>query len=117
MIGDVPGEGGPCTSEDSGQAASKSAPKTSQHSSSYKPFGLVYSKTTQITAMNNDHVSDNEEVAGNASIHDVSDLSNDFGGTFMLDEELELEQKALKKNGPAKRYCIFYEDQGSHFTI
>jgi len=29
---------------------------------------------------------------------DVQDLSNDFGNTFMLDEEIELEQKMLKKS-------------------
>lgn len=66
--------------------------------------------------MNSDRVRDKEEVAGNASIHDVNDLSDDFAGTFMLDEELELEQKALTKNGPTKRYCIFYKDQDSYFT-
>ncbi|KAG4382241.1 hypothetical protein JHK82_038760 [Glycine max] len=44
-------------------------------------------------------VFDNNE-AGNMDVlteMDVRDLSNDFGNTFMLDEEIELEQKMLRK--------------------
>ncbi|XP_050235996.1 la-related protein 1A isoform X2 [Mercurialis annua] len=33
------------------------------------------------------------------TVHDVGDLSNDFGNTFMLDEELELEHKMQKNDG------------------
>ena len=38
---------------------------------------------------------------------DIRDLSNDFANTFMLDEEIELEQKMLKKTelSSARRYC------------
>ncbi|TKY57085.1 La-related protein 1A [Spatholobus suberectus] len=44
-------------------------------------------------------ISENIE-AGNMDVladMDVRDLSNDFGNTFMLDEEIELEQKMLRK--------------------
>jgi len=39
---------------------------------------------------------------------DVQDLTNDFGNTFMLDEEIELEQKMLKKSdlSSSGRYFI-----------
>ncbi|XP_031389019.1 la-related protein 1A isoform X2 [Punica granatum] len=106
----VPKEGGVHSSGDrhdnhikSGEGTSESAAKTSQPSSRHKSVRLIYSKTTHSARMNDDHVTESEEVAGNASIHDVNDLSDDFASTFMLDEELELEQKALKKNGPSKR--------------
>ncbi|KAK4764529.1 hypothetical protein SAY86_025619 [Trapa natans] len=61
--------------------------------------------------MPSDHVTDNE-VARNASIHDMNDLFDDFGGTFMLDEELELEHKALDNDGSIKR--AFHHYRGQH---
>jgi hypothetical protein len=38
----------------------------------------------------------------------LADLSSDFANTFMLDEELELEQKTLKNDecSPVRRYCM-----------
>lgn len=43
---------------------------------------------------------------------DVQDLTNDFGNTFMLDEEIELEQKMLKKSelSSSRRYFIVLFD-------
>ncbi|KAK6246928.1 hypothetical protein QUC31_018493 [Theobroma cacao] len=36
------------------------------------------------------------EISSDVTVQNVADLSNDFAHTFMLDEELELEQKPLK---------------------
>ncbi|KAG6792579.1 hypothetical protein POTOM_001731 [Populus tomentosa] len=49
----------------------------------------------------NYHVTEGMEDAQN-----LADFSNDFANTFMLDEELELEQKSLKNDGcsPVRRY-------------
>ena len=45
---------------------------------------------------------------GMEDTHNLTDLSSDFANTFMLDEELELEQKTLKNDGfsPVRRYCM-----------
>ncbi|XP_020234034.1 la-related protein 1A [Cajanus cajan] len=55
---------------------------------------------------------DNNE-AGNMDVltdMDVRDLSNDFGNTFMLDEEIELEQKILRKTELSSSARIDDED-------
>lgn len=114
VIRSGPEEGGAHSSRDGndnhnigGEGTSESAAETSMRSSSLKSSSLVYSKTSHSVGMNSYRVAENEEIAENASIRDVNDLSDDFAGTFMLDEELELEHKMLKRNGPTKRYCIF----------
>ncbi|XP_004149652.1 LOW QUALITY PROTEIN: la-related protein 1A [Cucumis sativus] len=38
------------------------------------------------------------KISSNVGAHDVDDLSSQFSSTFMLDEELEIEQKAIKKD-------------------
>lgn len=86
-----------------GERTSKSAAQNPKHSSSLKSFSFVYSKTTQSVAMNSNKMMENEEIVRNEHIHDVNDLCDDFASTFMLDEELELEQKMLRRNGLAKR--------------
>ncbi|KAE9596276.1 putative winged helix-turn-helix DNA-binding domain-containing protein [Lupinus albus] len=51
-----------------------------------------------------------EDNEGGDVLHDmdIKDLSDDFSNTFMLDEEIDLEQKMLKKTelSSTKRYCI-----------
>ncbi|XP_061352302.1 la-related protein 1A isoform X2 [Gastrolobium bilobum] len=42
---------------------------------------------------------------------DIRDLSNDFGNTFMLDEEIELEQKMLKKTELSSRRIDDEDDE------
>ncbi|KAE8733789.1 hypothetical protein F3Y22_tig00000991pilonHSYRG00184 [Hibiscus syriacus] len=44
----------------------------------------------------NDHRTESVELSSDLTIQNVSVLSNDFAHTFMLDEELELEQKTTK---------------------
>ncbi|GMI97014.1 La related protein 1a [Hibiscus trionum] len=44
----------------------------------------------------NDHRTKSVEFSSDVIIENVSDLSNDFAQTFMLDEEIELEQKTTK---------------------
>ncbi|XP_039026395.1 la-related protein 1A-like [Hibiscus syriacus] len=44
----------------------------------------------------NDCKTESVELSSDVTIQNVSDLSNDFAHTFMLDEELELEQKTSK---------------------
>ncbi|KAE8688842.1 hypothetical protein F3Y22_tig00110954pilonHSYRG00112 [Hibiscus syriacus] len=44
----------------------------------------------------NDHKTESVELLSDVTIQNVSYLSNDFAQTFMLDEELELEQKTSK---------------------
>jgi la-related protein 1 len=45
---------------------------------------------------------------GMEDAQNLADLSSDFANTFMLDEELELEQKTLKNDecSPVRRYCM-----------
>ncbi|XP_022752836.1 la-related protein 1A isoform X2 [Durio zibethinus] len=43
-----------------------------------------------------DHRTQSVEILSDVTIKNVADLSNDFTHTFMLDEELELEQKSIK---------------------
>ncbi|XP_022995403.1 la-related protein 1A [Cucurbita maxima] len=38
------------------------------------------------------------EISSNVDAHNVDDLSSQFSSTFMLDEELEIEQKTIKKD-------------------
>ncbi|KAG7035798.1 La-related protein 1A, partial [Cucurbita argyrosperma subsp. argyrosperma] len=38
------------------------------------------------------------EISSNVDAHNVDDLSGQFSSTFMLDEELEIEQKTIKKD-------------------
>lgn len=38
------------------------------------------------------------EISSNVGARNVDDLSSQFSSTFMLDEELEIEQKTLKKD-------------------
>ncbi|GLU02469.1 hypothetical protein SLE2022_197180 [Rubroshorea leprosula] len=46
-----------------------------------------------------DHGTESQELPSDVAAQNNCDLSNDFTNTFMLDEELELEQKTLKKDG------------------
>ncbi|XP_022729264.1 la-related protein 1A-like isoform X2 [Durio zibethinus] len=50
-----------------------------------------------------DHKAESVELLSYVTIQNVADLSNDFAHTFMLDEELELEQKTLKTLSALKR--------------
>ncbi|KAG8371040.1 hypothetical protein BUALT_Bualt13G0045600 [Buddleja alternifolia] len=43
----------------------------------------------------------NIQVLSNPNVKNLDDLSNDFPNTFMLDEELELEQKTLRNDHPS----------------
>lgn len=51
------------------------------------------------------HATDGMEISSDMTSHNLGDLSNDFANTFMLDEELELEQKTLKNDSecPVRR--------------
>ena len=51
-----------------------------------------------------DHRSQSVEILSDVTTQNVADLSNDFTHTFMLDEELELEQKTLKTLSALNRY-------------
>lgn len=48
------------------------------------------------------------EISSNVGARNVDDLSSQFSSTFMLDEELEIEQKTLKKDDltSSGRYMI-----------
>uniref|UniRef100_A0A2N9GQG7 HTH La-type RNA-binding domain-containing protein n=1 Tax=Fagus sylvatica TaxID=28930 RepID=A0A2N9GQG7_FAGSY len=41
---------------------------------------------------------ESREMLSDMAVQNVGDLSNDFANTFMLDEEIELEQKTIKNN-------------------
>lgn len=47
-------------------------------------------------------------ISSNVGAHNVDDLSSQFSSTFMLDEELEIEQKTIKKDDltSSGRYMI-----------
>ncbi|XP_044483660.1 la-related protein 1A isoform X2 [Mangifera indica] len=45
-----------------------------------------------------DHKAESLESTSNMAVRHLNDLSNDFANTFMLDEELEIEQKTAKKD-------------------
>ena len=51
-----------------------------------------------------DHRTERVELLSDVTTQNVADLSNDFTHTFMLDEELELEQKTLKTLSALNRY-------------
>ncbi|XVF05659.1 hypothetical protein REPUB_Repub05bG0191700 [Reevesia pubescens] len=63
-----------------------------------------------------DHRTESVELLSDVTIPSVADLSNDFTHTFMLDEELELEQKTLKNLSALNRMDdeddeMFFNDQ------
>ncbi|KAJ7964886.1 la-related protein 1A [Quillaja saponaria] len=49
-------------------------------------------------ATSDDDETESREVLGDVDVQNLGELSNDFANTFMLDEEIELEQKVLRKN-------------------
>ncbi|XP_044479724.1 la-related protein 1A-like isoform X2 [Mangifera indica] len=49
-------------------------------------------------AGSDDHKAESLESTSNMAVQHLSDLSNDFANTFMLDEELEVVQKTTKKD-------------------
>lgn len=55
-----------------------------------------------------DRFANNSERSPSTDVPNHNDVSNDFANTFMLDEELEIEQKAIKKDDlPTDRRYIF----------
>ncbi|XVF20205.1 hypothetical protein REPUB_Repub11eG0177900 [Reevesia pubescens] len=50
-----------------------------------------------------DHRTESVELLSDVTMKNVADLSNDFTHTFMLDEEIELEQKAVKTHSALNR--------------
>lgn len=52
----------------------------------------------------NYHRTESVELSPDVTVQNVADLSNDFAHTFMLDEELELEQKTTKTLSAINRY-------------
>jgi hypothetical protein len=55
-----------------------------------------------------DHRTESRGVSSDMAEQNVDDLSNDFANTFMLDEEIEIEKKTIKKDDLffPRRYCI-----------
>ncbi|PSR90108.1 La-related protein like [Actinidia chinensis var. chinensis] len=66
-----------------------------------QPSRFVHHKNCKIESM---------EVQSNMAMHNLDDLSNDFANTFMLDEELELEQKRIKNDNLSSIRRIDDED-------
>ena len=56
----------------------------------------------------NDHWTERKGVLSDMAEQNLDDLSNDFANTFMLDEEIELEKKTIKKDDPfsPRRYYM-----------
>ncbi|KAK4762990.1 hypothetical protein SAY86_008758 [Trapa natans] len=79
------------------------ASQNSTNSSSHKPFNVLHSKTTKPLRMDSKYIVKNKDIVRNAPAHDMNDLSDDFASTFMLDEELEREQKMIRRNDITKR--------------
>ena len=52
----------------------------------------------------NDHRTESVELLSDITIQNIAHLSNDFTHTFMLDEELDLEQETLKTLSALNRY-------------
>ncbi|GMY24183.1 la-related protein 1A [Fagus crenata] len=53
---------------------------------------------------------ESREMLSDMAVQNVGDLSNDFANTFMLDEEIELEQKTIKNNDLSSARRIDDED-------
>lgn len=55
-----------------------------------------------------DHRTESRGVSSDMAEQNVDDLSNDFANTFMLDEEIELEKKTIRKDNlfSARRYYM-----------
>ncbi|GFZ18082.1 LA RNA-binding protein [Actinidia rufa] len=66
-----------------------------------QPSRFVNHKNCKIESM---------EVKSNMAMQNLDDLSNDFANTFMLDEELELEQKRIKNDNLSSIRRIDDED-------
>lgn len=62
----------------------------------------------------NDHQTERRGVSSDMAEQNLDDLSNDFANTFMLDEEIELEKKTIKKDdlfSPRRYYMhLFLRD-------
>ncbi|KAK7300310.1 hypothetical protein RJT34_11153 [Clitoria ternatea] len=65
-----------------------------------------HSQETESKTFGNNETGNNDDLTD----MDIRDLSNDFGNTFMLDEEIELEQKMLKKTEISSTRRIEEED-------
>ncbi|KAK4777749.1 hypothetical protein SAY87_017936 [Trapa incisa] len=101
---------GGSTSSESAERTSISASQNYTDSSSEKPFNRMHTKTTKSLGINSNYIMKNKDIVRNARVHDVNDLSDDFTTTFMLDEELEREQKMIRRNDLKKRMDV--EDDG-----
>ncbi|PSR86750.1 La-related protein like [Actinidia chinensis var. chinensis] len=66
-----------------------------------QPSRFVHHKNCKIESM---------EVQSNMAMQNLDDLSNNFANTFMLDEELELEQKRIRNNNLSSIRRINDED-------
>ena len=78
--------------------------KFSNRGTSYSPLSGDHSQREKHTEFSVDGTEGKEMSSDMAG-----DLSNDFANTFMIDEEIELEQKKIKNNDfffPARRYYM-----------
>ncbi|KAG2674108.1 hypothetical protein I3843_13G107000 [Carya illinoinensis] len=57
-----------------------------------------------------DHETGSRGVLSDMAVQNVGDLSNDFASTFMLDEEMELEQKPVRKDDLSSARRVDDED-------
>ncbi|KAL7174478.1 hypothetical protein ACSBR2_033682 [Camellia fascicularis] len=57
------------------------------------------------------HEMESMEVSSDLAVQNLDNLANDFANTFMLDEELELEQKTIKKDNLSSVRRIDDEDE------
>ncbi|KAK9280617.1 hypothetical protein L1049_014312 [Liquidambar formosana] len=70
---------------------------------------LNYSQGTE-PARFIDHETESMEVPSDLAVQNLGDLSDDFASTFMLDEELEIEQKTIKRDDLSLKRRIDDED-------
>lgn len=64
---------------------------------SYRSLHPDHSEGAECTKFD-DHGTESRGLLSDMTVKNVGDLSNDFANTFMLDEEIELEQKTIKKD-------------------
>lgn len=88
----------------------------SESSRKFSDLGTSYNSTCSDHSQGidpvrfDDHGTEGTEMSSDVAAKNLDDLSNDFANTFMLDEELEFEHQAIKKEVhlSVRRYCKFF---------
>ncbi|KAJ7960434.1 La-related protein like [Quillaja saponaria] len=71
--------------------------------------GIIHSRAIEQAEFDDNEI-EGGEVSADMDVQNLGEVSHDFSNTFMFDEEIELEQKVLKKNNVSSARRIDEED-------